>query len=77
MEEDSKWQSEEEEGEEEKGLMAFPLIAPLPTFILTLHPRIQPRVPTWHSLWPWLTGQGPSSHLWMWHGDRTTVPEGW
>lgn len=49
MEEDSKWQSEEEEGEEEKGLMAFPLIAPLPTFILTLRPHIQPRAPTWHS----------------------------
>lgn len=35
VEEDSKWWSEEEEGEEEKGLMAFPLIAPLPAFIPT------------------------------------------
>lgn len=47
MEEDSKWRSEEEEGEEEKGLMAFPLIAPLPTFIPTLHPCIQPPAPVW------------------------------
>lgn len=49
MEEDSKWRSEEEEGEEEKGLMAFPLIAPLPTFSPNLHPRIQPPAPTWPS----------------------------
>lgn len=49
MEEDSKWRSEEEEGEEEKGLMAFPLIAPLPTFIRTLHPHIQPPAPAWPS----------------------------
>lgn len=46
MEEDSKWRSEEEEGEEEKGLMAFPLIAPLPTFVPTLHPHSQPHAPT-------------------------------
>lgn len=56
MEEDSKWRSEEEEGEEEKGLMAFPLIAPLPPFIPTLHPRIQPPAPAVAqpegTLWP-------------------------
>ena len=49
MEEDSEWRSEEEEGEEEKGLMAFPLIAPFPTFIPTFRPRIQPPRPTWPS----------------------------
>lgn len=73
MEEDSKWRSEEEEGEEEKGLMAFPLIAPLPTFIPTLHPCIQPPAPVWShpgdpggragtDSQPWKgTGVGPQS----------------
>lgn len=51
MEEDSKRLSEEEEGEEEKGLMAFPLIAPLPAPIPTLmapHPVSVPGAPFPH-----------------------------
>lgn len=76
MEEDSKWRSEEEEGEEEKGLMAFPLIAPLPTFIPTLHPRIQPPAPAWPSRrGPWWRGWG--SFPTHGQGDRAAVPKGW
>lgn len=64
MEEDSKRLSEEEEGEEEKGLMAFPLIAPLPAPIPTLmapHPVSVPGAPFPH-------GAG--------HGDGDRDPEG-
>lgn len=46
MEEDSKWRSEEEEGEEEKGLMAFPLIAPLPALIPTPSRKGRGPIPT-------------------------------
>lgn len=46
MEEDSKWRSEEEEGEEEKGLMAFPLIAPLPALIPTPSCKGRGPIPT-------------------------------
>lgn len=73
MEEDSKWRSEEEEGEEEKGLMAFPLIAPLPTCIPTLHPCIQPPAPVWSHPGDPGGRAGTNSQPWMgtWMGPQS------